>query len=201
MGDDWEEDRLARRDEYSKRHRLRLDPLQSEEWNFLNQAQEALMNELIDLSSSFRQALDKVAALSWVSSTHTLRQAYGVLTSQSMLPTLSYAKSSSISGFISSKSEEGKSFGYAVASVSSINRCIRDYNNVRSKLYKVTMSYYRKMFPDTTLAGKMRWGESSSLETTDGKVHPLNKLSEPISLKEISLDLSISNLQEWRAVE
>jgi hypothetical protein len=63
------------------------------------------------------------------------------------------------------------------------------------------MSYYRKMFPDTTLAGKMRWGESSSLETTDGKVHPLNKLSEPISLKEISLDLSISNLQQWRAVE
>jgi hypothetical protein len=201
MGDDWEEDRLARREEYAKAHRLKLDQLESEEWIFLNEAQESLMIELIELTTSFRRILDKLAALTWVSPGHTLRQEYVALNNQSLLPSLSYAKASPMKGFISYKSGESQLFGNVVAGVSAINRCIRDYNSVRSKIYKTTMTHYKKVFPDTTLAGRMRWGETSSLETADGKVYPLEKLSEPITLEEISLDLNISSLQKWRAVK
>jgi hypothetical protein len=201
MGDDWEEDRLARRDEYAESHRLKLNQFDSDEWNFLNEAQEALMNELVSYSAKFRNGMSQIAALTWVSPEQTLRQAYVTLSDQSLLPSFTSDDASMVSDFISKKSFESEIFGIAVASISGINRCIRGYNDVRLKLYKVTMAHYRGVFPDTSMAGKMRWGETSSLETTDGKVHLLNKLSEPNPLEEISLDSSISNLLTWRAVK
>lgn len=201
MGDDWEEDRLARRDDFAEAHRIKLNQFDSDEWNFLIEAQEALMAQLVSYTVKFRNSMNQIAALTWITPEQTLRQAYVTLSGQSLLPSFSSDDASMLNEYISKKSLESEIFGVAVACVSGINRCIRDYNDIRSKLYKVTMAHYRVVFPAASMAGKMRWGETSSIETTDGKVHLLNKPSESTPLDEISLDLSISKLLTWRAIE
>lgn len=202
MGDTWEEDRLARRDEYAIKHRLKINQLDSERWNYLQSANRALMEELGPLAIKFRQAISQIASLGWVSTEQTLRQAYTHLSNQSLLTILSPQLGGEInSDYISDKSKEDELFGTAVACISGINRCIRDCNQIRALLYEFEIGLYRHVYPDTTMEGHIRWGETATIVDTDGRTHVLNQPSNPSLLKEISFDLSISALRLWKAAD
>jgi hypothetical protein len=212
MGDAWEEERLERRDEYSERHRLKLTKAESDQWYFLNHAQEALMNEMTVFTKTFKAALAEIQELDWVPDGLSLRQIYVKLTSRSLLPgsNLSDARDISewvalgaehIGGIIAMKAAESEPFGLAVSSIAGVNRCINDYNSVRDAQFQLSETLYLRVFPFTGLDVKhIRWGETTSVETTDEQVHLLNLPSRPESLREISLDLSIKDLSDCRAI-
>ena len=168
------------------------------------------MDELTSFSKVFKSALEDISALSWVSSTFSLRHAYTTLATRSLLPILAVSDSPMLSGLVSQestyvsemvtkKAQEGEPFGRAVSSIAGINRCVRDYNSTREAIYETSMLHYQKAWPENTPLLNMRWGETTTIETMDGQVHLLHMPSKPQALNEISMNLNIDELKAWKA--
>lgn len=207
MGDEWEEQRLERRESYQKSLRFRLDRATSEDLVGKRAVLDLLTSDLVSAVKLLRSSISLVLSDSRASHSETLRAAYARF---SGVQALSDGERDIETALIEAQ-KISQAFGNAVSAIMTINRCVPcltkarlEYGQVISSLHaQASMHAASTIGVDkTSMAAKEIIGQGLIAELHDGETIRLSvpPSSYLASLQSVSMESTLAQLAHWQAI-
>ncbi len=201
MGDQWEEQRLENRERYRESHRLKLSQESSDRILSLIAAFNQLTDELLHQSKTFKSALSQLSVAEGIQTSDTLRVAYSKLAATNLVSTNDLTLGDQV---LSAKIIEARkvmdSLGSAVSAMMGINRCIPSLNKVKKLQRQFELSIHTEAVEAMKNARDEFFGQIMQVETASGGLLEVRPDETFVTLEGVSMDSTIQELMNWRAV-
>lgn len=204
MGDEWEDDRLARRESFILAHRITISDVDSMKILNLREGADLLMNQLLHYTAEFRATLSQLIALIELSNeqtkTETLRATYSRL---SRKPCINLERlerqADELPLGLDSNLAVTSAFGVIVANMMGINRCIISFNEIRNSLAQIESRVHGLAVAAMKGFSSEFEKKTIEVETPGGQLLRIQPPTPLKNLKQISMDSVIADLRHWGA--
>jgi hypothetical protein len=197
MGDQWEEQRLERREHFRDSHRLRLDSKTSSALIGHREVIDALTNELLIAVKQLRSALKTVSSAPKLGGSETLRSAFAKYVNE---PAIMDGDTGTEFALVE-LADISKAFGNAISAIMTINRCVISLNNEKLAFSSLKSSVHKQAVAQTGNAAEEFAKQVIEVELESGELFTVPPDIEIAPLASVSMDLTILQLANWKAVE
>ena len=197
MGDQWEEQRLERREKFRDSHRLRLDSKTSSDLVGHREVIDALTNELLESVKLLKSALEVVSTAPNIEGSETLRSAFAKCVKE---PAIMRGDTVTHSALVE-LSNLSKAFGHAISAIMTINRCVISLNIEKVEYSLLKSKVHRRAVALTGTAAPEFEGQAIEVQLVSGELVTVPPEVEISPLAPVSMDLTIKQLENWKAVQ
>jgi hypothetical protein len=197
MGDDWEEQRLERREQFRDSHRLRLDSKTSSALVGHREVIDVLTNELLEAVKQLRSALKSVSRAPKLDGSETLRNAFAKYVKE---PAIMEGDTGTEYALVE-LTDLSRGFGDAISAIMTINRCVMTLNREKLAYSSLRGNIHKQAVAQTGSAAEEFVKQAIQVELENGELFTVPPDVEITPLASVSMDLTINQLANRKAVE